>query len=347
MNASTAPAYLVHADEGLKLTVDGAEIALIATRSHSAELVEIVTVLAPAGFKLPAHRHIRTHKSLFVLSGELLLGFPDKTFHLKEGDFGHIPKGVAHQIEYITPATKVLYFSGPGGVASLFTELSRNEEPGKETPFSFSDQVDVELVDGFQVILPAQEASPVTRPDGTQPYAIGKGGGEHLIVEDQLQTFLARQNNTDGQFLVVLTQGPKGNAIIQHYHKLHTECFFALEGEMTMWNEGKTVRLKPGDFLHVPPYTKHSYRLDSPYTRFIGLLTPGLFEPFFDAICTPYQGNTLPEKPGPVRIDRVLRQYGQLDLYFVSPPPDNSLNPLQAAGVRFSFWLAGKFASKK
>ncbi|MBC3787189.1 cupin domain-containing protein [Spirosoma utsteinense] len=347
MKKSTAPAYLLKADEGHKLSFHQAEITLKATRDQSAELVEIVTVLAAAGFKLPPHRHVKTHKSLFVLSGELLLGFADKTFHLKEGDFGHIPKGIAHQIEYVSPATKALYFSGPGGVASLFNALSQNEKAGKEDVYSVSDEVDFQLVDGFQAALPAEKVGPITRPDGTQPYAIGKGGGEHLILEDQLQTFLARQNNTDGQFLVVLTQGPKGNAIIQHYHKLHTECFFALEGNMTMWNEGEPVPLNPGDFLHVPPYTKHSYRLDSPYTRFVGLLTPGLFEPFFDAICTPHPTGILPQEPGPVRIDRVLRQYGQLDLYFVSPPPDNSMNPLQATGVRLSFWLAGKFASKK
>ncbi|GAB4012527.1 quercetin 2,3-dioxygenase [Spirosoma migulaei] len=347
MSKSNPPAYLARTGDSQNVPFNGAEVSLIASRSQTGELIEVAEVLAPKGFKLPPHKHTKTHKSLFVRSGELLLSFPDKTYHLREGDFGHIPKGIAHQIECIAPATKTLYFSGPGGLVSLVTELSQREKNGDESVFTVSSTVDFQLVNGFDPTLPVEQVTSVERPDGPIPYVIRKGGGEHLIVEDQLQTFLVRQNNTEGQFLVVLTEGPKGHAIIQHYHKLHTECFFSLEGSMTMWNEGQTVSLNPGDFLHVPPYTKHSYRLDSPYTKFIGMLSPGLFEPFFDALCTPYPAQTLPDKPGPARFDRLLKTYGSLDLYFVSPPPDNSMNPLQATMVRFSFWLAGKLASKK
>ena len=341
------PAYLLRAGEGKKIQFNGADIFLVATREQSAERMEIVEIMAQEGFALPAHLHASTHKSFFVLSGELHVSFQDKTYHLKEGDFGHIPRGVAHLITCVAPDTRTLYMSGPGGYASLFSGLAQDEKANNDTLFTTSSSADIRAAADFTPTLPAKEVSNTDRPNGLQPYVIRKGGGEHLIVEDQLQTFLVRQNNTEGQFLIVLTEGPNGNAIIQHYHKRHTECFFALEGNMTMWNEGEVTPLKPGDFLHVPAYTKHSYRLDSPYTKFIGMLSPGLFEPFFDAMCTPYAGSGLPDKPGPVRIDRVLKNYGNLDLYFVSPPPDKSMNPVQGTMVRFSFWLAGKVASKK
>ncbi|MVM37306.1 cupin domain-containing protein [Spirosoma sp. HMF3257] len=347
MNLHNPPAYLRRSGAGASVQFNGADIALIATSDQSGNRMELVELVAQPGFALPAHVQNRTHKSLLVLSGEILLSFSDKTYHLKEGDFGHIPKGVAHLIRYVAPNTRTLYFSETGGCASLFAELAQHEKM-KEEPFTgLSETIDFQLVNGFEPSQLVEEVSNLVRPDGLLPYVIRKGGGEHLIVEDQLQTFLVRQNNTGGQFLVVLTEGPAGHAIIQHYHKLHTECFYALEGNMTMWNEGESTTLKPGDFLHVPAYTKHAYRLDSPYTKFIGMLSPGLFEPFFEALCTPYPAQTLPEKPGPARIDRVLKNYGSLDLYFVSPPPDKSMNPIQATMVRFSFWLAGKLASKK
>lgn len=281
------------------------------------------------------------------MAGEVLVSFSDKTYHLNQGDFAHIPKDIAHQIECVAPDTKTLYFSGAGALSSVFKALSDREKNGDENQYILPDTIDFQLVTDFVPASTPEAAMILDRPDGIVPYVIAKGGGEHMIIEDQLQTFLVRQNNTGGQYLIVLTEGPKGNAIIQHYHKRHTECFYSLEGNMSMWNEGQITPLTPGDFLHVPAFTKHSYRLDSPYTKFIGILSPGLFEPFFDALCTPYLEHTLPEKPGPARIDRVLKNYDKLDLYFVSPPPDKSMNPIQGAMVSFSFWLAGKLTSKK
>ncbi|GAB2537166.1 cupin domain-containing protein [Spirosoma aerophilum] len=347
MTLKATPAYLSQAGKRPVVTFNGAEISLVATREQTGELIEVVEILAPAGFKLPPHRHTKTHKSFYVIQGEIRVSFGDKTYHMKEGDFAHIPVGVDHQIEYVATSTKTLYFSGAGALTSVFSALSNQENAGDGHLYTFSDAVDFQLAPDFVPAKTVDVAIKSERPDGILPYVIVKGGGEHMIVEDQLQTFLVRQNNTGGQYLIVLTEGPKGNAIIQHYHKLHTECFYSLEGDMSMWNEGQITPLTPGDFLHVPAFTKHSYRLDSPYTKFIGILSPGIFEPFFDALCTPYPEQTLPEKPGPARIDRVLKNYDKLDLYFVSPPPDKSMNPVQATMVRFSFWLAGKLTGKK
>lgn len=346
METTTTPSYLVRAGTGKNVAVPGATVTLMATRAQSGDLFEIVEVTTQPGFGLPAHQHTTTHKSLYVLTGELQLSFEKQTYTLRAGDFGHLPKGTTHLITTIAPDTRTLYFSQAGGMASLFTEWAQGAPTAQAGEFVLGDGVDFQRVDGFEPAQPAVAVTNMDRPDGTQPYVIGKGGGEHLLVEDQVQTFLARQSNTDGHYLVVLTDGRAGNAIIQHYHKRHAECFYALEGDMTMWNEGQPTPLKPGDFMYVPAETKHAYRLDSPYTRFIGVLSPGLFEPFFDALCTPYAAHTLPEKPGPARFDRVLKNYGNLDLYFVSPPPDHSMNPVQATMVRFSFWLAGKLAGK-
>jgi quercetin 2,3-dioxygenase len=76
----------------------------------------------------------------------------------------------------------------------------------------------------------------------------------------------------------------------------------------------------PGDFLQVPAGTTHSYRIDAAYTRFIGPLAPGLFEPFFRAMCEPFDGHVNPPIPGPVRFDRVMQQLGDLDLVLTERP---------------------------
>ncbi|WP_247232293.1 cupin domain-containing protein [Telluribacter sp. SYSU D00476] len=347
MDVQAAPAYLLRAGEGKKLYFGGAEISVIASPEQTNELLEVVEIFASGTFYFPAHFHQHTHKGIYVLSGEVLLSFKNKTYHLRKGDYGHIPRGVTHILRTVEPNTRLLCLTGPGGVVSLFTQLALNQAFQKEPLYEVSDKVDFQLVDEYEPARHVQEVENMDRPNGTKPYVIRNGGGEHFIVEDQLFSFLARQNNTDGQFLVLMTDGPKGKAIIEHYHKRHTECFYCLEGSMTMWNEGQAVALNPRDFLHIPAHTKHTYRLDSPNTRFIGFLAPGLFEPFFDALGTPYYSHVVPTKPGPARFDRVLKNYDKLDLYFVSPPPDGSMNAVQAAVVSFSFWLSGKLTAKK
>jgi quercetin 2,3-dioxygenase len=346
MHVPVPTAYLSRAGEGLKIKFQNADIAIIASREQTGELLEVIELTAAGTFAFPAHRHPRTHKGVYVLAGELLLSLEGTTYHLKEGDYAHIPKGTSHAYELTGPNSRLLCLSGPGGVASLFAALAPNQSVGSEPVYEGPEPADFQLTAPLAAGGAVQEALSMGRPDGTQPYVIRKGGGEHFIVEDQLFSFLARQNNTDGQFLVLMTEGPRGNAIIQHYHKAHTECFYCLEGSMTMWNEGETVALHPRDFLHVPANTRHTYRLDAPATKFIGFLAPGIFEPFFDALGTP-SSHEVPTGKGPARFDRVLKNYGKLDLYFVSPPPDRSMNPVQAALVSFSFWLAGKLSGKK
>jgi quercetin 2,3-dioxygenase len=113
---------------------------------------------------------------------------------------------------------------------------------------------------------------------------------------------------------VVSSEGPKGDRIIDHYHEHHTETFYCLEGQMTMWANGEEIVLNPGDFLHVPAHTVHSYRLDSPYTKMVGLLVSGLFEPFFRTLGDQYEHHIFPAEPQPLHFDRVIKNIHTLDL---------------------------------
>jgi quercetin 2,3-dioxygenase len=157
-------------------------------------------------------------------------------------------------------------------------------------------------------------------PSSVTPYAIESGAGERLLAGDQLFALLATQANTDGRFIVLSTIGPAGDRIPKHFHERHTETFFCLDGTMTMWAGDEEIALAPGDFMHVPPGTIHAYRLDSPYMKFVGFLAPGLFEPFFRAMCEPYAGYMFPATPGPVRFDRVMARMAELDLTLVERP---------------------------
>jgi quercetin dioxygenase-like cupin family protein len=106
---------------------------------------------------------------------------------------------------------------------------------------------------------------------------LADGGGERFGGN----TFLARNANTTGQFLFIITEGGPGGGVGAHFHARHFENFFALDGETLGWAYGKAVPLRTGDYFQAPPRNLHGFRLNQPYNRFAAFLTPGIFESFF------------------------------------------------------------------
>jgi hypothetical protein len=119
-------------------------------------------------------------------------------------------------------------------------------------------------------------------------------------------------------------RGPPGTP--QYRRKVHHDyAFFCLHGALQMFVSDGYLTLEPGDFLHIPPGTIHSFKLLRNDTRFIGFLSPGNFESFFRYLCQPYDGHVYPLVPPPLRFDRVLEHMRELDLHLLGrpggPPP--------------------------
>ncbi len=108
-------------------------------------------------------------------------------------------------------------------------------------------------------------------------YVLADGGGERFGGN----TFLARNANTSGQFLFIITEGGPGGGVGAHFHARHFENFFGLDGETLGWAYGKAVPLHTGDYFQAPPRNLHGFRLNQAYNRFAAFLTPGIFESFF------------------------------------------------------------------
>ena len=108
-------------------------------------------------------------------------------------------------------------------------------------------------------------------------YVLADGGGERFGGN----TFLARNANTSGQFLFIITEGGPGGGVGAHFHARHFENFFGLDGETLGWAYGKAVPLHTGDYFQAPPRNPHGFRLNQAYNRFAAFLTPGIFESFF------------------------------------------------------------------
>jgi quercetin 2,3-dioxygenase len=326
----TCAAYLMRDGEGERYLVGSQLATVIARPEDTAGRLECVIWSGGKGALMPGHRHQRGHEAVLVLNGRVELSAGTRRSVLSRGDYASIPPGTSHAHRMLAHGTKLAVWTINGAATQLCKtagtpfggmayppELASNMSPaGLE---SLSAEADTQDVRGYHT--DQGELHPQDGDIGAEPYWVESGEGERLLAGDQLFTFLSHQGHTHGAFIALMTAGPIGAPIPKHFHEQHIESFLLLDGRMTMWVNDEEMQLSSGDFLHVPPGTIHSYRLDSPYTRFAGVLSPGLFEPFFRAMCEPWSGHTFPVVPGPVRFDRVMQRLHELDLKLVGPPP--------------------------
>lgn len=67
----------------------------------------------------------------------------------------------------------------------------------------------------------------------------------------------------DGTPAMLVWLGPDATELPPHVHASETECFRAVEGELTVVVDGKPRRLAPGETLIVQPGTAHYFRNDT------------------------------------------------------------------------------------
>lgn len=336
---TTRQPYLLRDRDGKRYLIGTQLVTVIASAASSGGLFELVSIAGGLGDSFPSHRHARAHEGIYVQDGlvEVVLG--SVRYLLAPGDYAHIPAGTVHAYTLRSHSARFLSLTSKGEVGKIYAHVGNESDLHVHPPQGESadlsallakglEGADIELADATA----SGEAQLVTNtevPDGVVPYVIASGGGIHRIVGRELYILLATNANTNGEFIVLDNLGPAGNAIIQHLHEKHTETFLCTAGQMTMWSSGEQHAMHPGDFLHVPAGTIHSFRMDAHYTRFFSVLAPGIFEPFFHTLGSPYDAHVFPNQPGPARFDRLMQavQAGELDLKIVGPPPDGSGGP--------------------
>jgi quercetin dioxygenase-like cupin family protein len=171
---------------------------------------------------------------------------------------------------------------------AAFTAMGERQE-GPQLPANLPSEVPAPalaratLAGDFQLAPGAAPAGTAVRVTNKQlpvtpgAYVLADGGGERFGGN----TFLARNANTTGQFLFIITEGGPGGGVGAHFHARHFENFFGLDGETLGWAYGKAVPLHTGDYFQAPPRNLHGFRLNQDYNRFAAFLSPGIFENFF------------------------------------------------------------------
>jgi quercetin 2,3-dioxygenase len=325
-------AYKLDAGEGAHYAF-GNQLATCLARPEELGQLAAGTVLTGArGAGFPVHRHSQTHEALFVLNGVLALTLEGQRYLLTPGDYVNIPPGTPHGYEFADHLGKILSWTFKGRAADAYALIGKpyagNVYPECSDAVDWSllgESVDTELVDAPDSTNTGWCAKLTAAPAGLHPFVLAASEGERMIAGDQVYTILGNVTHSDGTFIALLTEGPIGMPIPRHRHEKVTELFHCLNGQMELFAEDGFITLDPGDFLHVPPKTAHSFQLKKHDTRFLGFITPGEFEPFFRYLCVPFDGYRYPLVPPPFRFDRVIQHLSELDLTILerpgAPPP--------------------------
>jgi len=259
----------------------------IARPSDSGGVYELIRFAGNTGAAMPRHVHLNSHAAVIVLRGRVELELGDARWTMMRGDFANIPAGTAHGWTMQSENTQLALFAMNDRVGAAFVAMGEPDTgaslPDASTAISDGAIARAGLAGDYQRRTPlATSPSPVRVTNArlgasVEPYVIADGGGDRYGGN----TFLARNTQTNGQFLVIITEGGAGPGVPAHFHARHFENFFGLDGETLAWANGKAVPLHTGDFIQAPPRHLHGFRLTQQYNRFAAFLTPGIFENFF------------------------------------------------------------------
>jgi quercetin dioxygenase-like cupin family protein len=130
---------------------------------------------------------------------------------------------------------------------------------------------------------------------------------------DQLISFLATGDDTEGQFALLRFHGMHGVEPPPHIHWEEDETAHLLEGDITFYVGGKTIHASPGDIVVLPHGIEHTFTSYGKETKFLAQLTPAGFERYFWEMSLPaeFMGPCPNPQPADVaRLAETARRYG-------------------------------------
>jgi quercetin dioxygenase-like cupin family protein len=95
-------------------------------------------------------------------------------------------------------------------------------------------------------------------------------------------TFLLTGEQSGGAMFILEAKVPAAGGPPPHSHRFEDECFYLLEGSLTLRLAEKTIQVAAGDFVQVPKGIVHSFRNDgtSP-AKMLAIFSPSGMEGYF------------------------------------------------------------------
>ncbi|OUM45544.1 cupin [Arthrobacter agilis] len=315
--------YYLAAGEGLRYERDGQLWTVIARGVDTGELFDAAFILGPRGAVTPFHSLPNHQRSYFVFEGSAQFWLPGQSRTLVQGDSIHVPAGTPVAYRMLSHMTKLLHFSAPSG--SLDALVGKDENVDRHI-YSPAGTGELFLPAGAErhdlPLVPPTDVWDDQLPAGAEAYFLRNREGDRRGWPDAVNAYAARGRHTGGRYFAVNTLAAPQPYIVRHFHQRHSENFLCLSGRIWLWVNGQEVLLTPGDFLHAPAGTVHSFAIAAHNTQMLGLLTSDVFEPFFDV--TGVDTTDLVYTEGLINPSVVIdgmRANPDLDLVVVGGPP--------------------------
>ncbi len=119
----------------------------------------------------------------------------------------------------------------------------------------------------------------------TTKEVIRKGAGENYnYSQDHCFIKLSSRSN-NGELCFVEDTIKPGFFLSRHYHKVMTEVFYMLEGELELIFDDETIIMRPGDTVTVPPNVWHIAKCEKG-GKMLTIFKNGRFDVFLERLST-------------------------------------------------------------
>lgn len=161
----------------------------------------------------------------------------------------------------------------------------------------------------------------MTTTEQSRPFVVPSDKGLAVWHIDTLFSFKALAEGTGGRLAAWEQLLPHRSSPPLHVHRNDDEAWFVLDGELTFQVQDATFTASAGSFVWAPRGLPHTFRVDSPTARLLGLAVPAAFDRFVRATGRPAEAATLPIPPaGPVDMPALVAAAREHGMELLGPP---------------------------
>jgi quercetin dioxygenase-like cupin family protein len=150
---------------------------------------------------------------------------------------------------------------------------------------------------------------------------VNPAAAPRISIVGDICTILLGSEQTGGAFTLIHAEIAPGGGPPPHTHSREDETFVVLEGRITFTSDGRTFTAGPGETVHLPRGTRHTFTAKEPARALIHCIPAGLDRMFREAGTPLAPGDRSPAPVTPEDIERLLAITPRYGIAIHAPTP--------------------------